>query len=278
MDHAMWIETNLLSYVVQCFHHMNLLHCFAIFLRNEYGLPYIAFYERLLAYLDEHPDTISGRVFADIRRRLRAVIDGTGGLLCYADEFGDVSWPFEEYAFLKIIYELDTFYEEIRAFLCGFDLPEDLFNDLLLYQQNILKRPLGKDCAFRLDYALHEYFSRMLSGVSIRPEKRPNIVTIRDSGSDFQFGKSTPAALSVRAKKAKMSIPMPSRLRMHSMSKKNVYLVQVGFAFDKSLYVPYAVGALAAYALRDEVIRSDYVFRDFIFRREPLDEVLAPLY
>lgn len=180
MDHAMWIETNLLSYVVQCFHHMNLLHCFAIFLRNEYDLPYIAFYERLLAYLDEHPDTVSGRVFADIRRRLRAVVDGTGGLLCYADEFGDVSWPFEEYAFLKIVYELDTFYEEIRAFLCGFDLPEDLFNDLLLYQQNILKRPLGKDCAFRLDYALHEYFSRVLSGASIRPEKRPNIVTIRD--------------------------------------------------------------------------------------------------
>lgn len=61
------------------------------------------------------------------------------------------------------------------------------------------------------------------------------------------------------------------------MSKKNVYLVQVGFAFDKSLYVPYAVGALAAYALRDEVIRSDYSFRDFIFRREPLDEVVARL-
>lgn len=61
------------------------------------------------------------------------------------------------------------------------------------------------------------------------------------------------------------------------MSKKNVYFVQVGFAFDKSLYVPYAVGALAAYALRDEVIRSDYSFRDFIFRREPLDEVVARL-
>lgn len=61
------------------------------------------------------------------------------------------------------------------------------------------------------------------------------------------------------------------------MSKKNIYFVQVGFAFDKSLYFPYAVGALAAYALRDEFIRSDYSFRDFIFRREPLDEVVARL-
>ena len=56
------------------------------------------------------------------------------------------------------------------------------------------------------------------------------------------------------------------------MRKKNIYLIQAGFAFDQSLYFPCAAGALAAYALQDAVIRERYVFKDFIFRREKLDE------
>ncbi len=59
------------------------------------------------------------------------------------------------------------------------------------------------------------------------------------------------------------------------MSKKNIYLVQVGFAFDKSLYLPLAAGVLAAFALQDNYVRETYDFKDFIFRREKLDDVVS---
>lgn len=61
------------------------------------------------------------------------------------------------------------------------------------------------------------------------------------------------------------------------MPMKNIYLVQVGFAFDRALYFPCAVGALASYALQDEFICETYEFKEFIFKREPLDSIISRL-
>jgi len=41
MNNNMWIEMNMLSYAVQCFHHMNLLQFFAIYLFNEKAIEYV---------------------------------------------------------------------------------------------------------------------------------------------------------------------------------------------------------------------------------------------
>lgn len=181
MDHDMWIKTSLLSYAVQCFHHMNLLQFFAMYLYDERRVEYIDFYERLLIFIDSHPDSICGQVFADIRYRLQAVLEGTGGLVCYDDEFGDISWPFEEHAFLKIVRELDRFYDEIRVFLSSFAMPTELLEDLLLYQRNIIKRVNHKGNEFCLEYDLHEYFASKFKGTGTKLVKRSNVISIRDT-------------------------------------------------------------------------------------------------
>ena len=59
------------------------------------------------------------------------------------------------------------------------------------------------------------------------------------------------------------------------MNKKNIYLIQVGFAFDRSLYFPSAAGAIAAYALQDDFVKQTYDFKEFIFKREKLDTVIS---
>ena len=59
------------------------------------------------------------------------------------------------------------------------------------------------------------------------------------------------------------------------MSKKNIYLIQVGFAFDRSLYFPCAAGAIAAYALEDDFVKNTYEFKEFIFKRDKLDTVVS---
>ncbi len=58
---------------------------------------------------------------------------------------------------------------------------------------------------------------------------------------------------------------------------KNVYFVQVGFGFDGSVYLPYAVGTLAANCRRYEDITREYAFPDIIFFREKLADALAKL-
>lgn len=50
--------------------------------------------------------------------------------------------------------------------------------------------------------------------------------------------------------------------------KKNVYFVQAGMAYDKSVYLPYASGCLAAYAWQDSEVRDTYEIADFLFRHE----------
>ena len=55
---------------------------------------------------------------------------------------------------------------------------------------------------------------------------------------------------------------------------KKVYFVQVGFEFDGSVYLPYAVGTIIAYCRSVNKINEEYEFSDIIFRREKLQTAL----
>ncbi len=64
------------------------------------------------------------------------------------------------------------------------------------------------------------------------------------------------------------------------MSKKNVYMVQVDHLYgnkEKSVYLPYAAGLLAAYAWADEAIKTDYSLAGFIFWREDIEKAVSSL-
>ncbi|MBQ6021323.1 MAG: hypothetical protein IJL25_00190, partial [Clostridia bacterium] len=58
---------------------------------------------------------------------------------------------------------------------------------------------------------------------------------------------------------------------------KNVYFVQVGFGFDGSVYLPYAVGTLLANCRRYEEITREYAFPEIVFFREKLDDAMLKL-
>lgn len=64
------------------------------------------------------------------------------------------------------------------------------------------------------------------------------------------------------------------------MSKKNIYMVQVDHLYgneEKSIYLPYATGLIAAYALADSYNNANYVLKDFVFWRQDIDEAVAVL-
>ena len=56
---------------------------------------------------------------------------------------------------------------------------------------------------------------------------------------------------------------------------KKVYFVQAGFAFDKSVYLPYATGCLAAYSLQFEDFSSAYELGGFFYKREKSDDIIS---
>ena len=55
---------------------------------------------------------------------------------------------------------------------------------------------------------------------------------------------------------------------------KNVYFIQVGFAFDKSVYLPYATGTIVAYCKAQPDIAAEYNFPEIIFRRDNTDTIV----
>jgi len=59
--------------------------------------------------------------------------------------------------------------------------------------------------------------------------------------------------------------------------KKNIYLVQVNFVYgekEKSMYIPCAIGTIAAYAFSDEKVREAYNLGKFIYIREDIDDII----
>lgn len=62
---------------------------------------------------------------------------------------------------------------------------------------------------------------------------------------------------------------------------KSIYLIQAGELFSegtyKSAYIPYAVGAIAAFAWADETIKKEYDLRRIIFYREKISGVVNSL-
>lgn len=62
--------------------------------------------------------------------------------------------------------------------------------------------------------------------------------------------------------------------------KKNIYFVQVSDIYGtdkKSIYIPYAVGCIQSYCLKNKTIQESYHFGKFIYMKEPVETVVARL-
>ena len=83
------------------------------------------------------------------------------------DRFGKVQWPFEEYAYLCVVYELDKFYDEVSSFLEKFDIDKDVFENLLVFQKRMIKKPFCEDFSFDCNYNFVEYFNALLNDKNV---------------------------------------------------------------------------------------------------------------
>lgn len=141
-----WRRMMLLAWMLQSLHSMPLLQDIAIYLRREEGIRYREFYERLIDYAGRDSDTLLGCEFASFESTLDAILNETGRPI-FVKEFGDITWPPEEAAFLRLIANREKFYSEIKSFMyetwphlqddrTGIELA-----DVVSYQQNTVLSP-----------------------------------------------------------------------------------------------------------------------------------------
>lgn len=173
-----WKKMNLFSFAVQCYHHMGILQFFALYLYNEGICSYKDFYSSLLDYILTHGDTVAGRIFAKINACLDDVLSEKGTLSCADERFGKVLWPFEEYAYLCTIYEIDRFYDEITDFLQRFGIDGEFFSRLMEFQRKMPKRPFEENITLELSHDFLSYFLAALDGKKPVLEKAENTLSI----------------------------------------------------------------------------------------------------
>lgn len=172
MSRADWVDMNIYSATIQCFHHEGLLMLFALYLNREKGVAFSEFYRSFIDFMFSEPDTVGGRVYAQLKDRFEAVTRGEAGIVWEDRRFGDVGWPSEEYVFLNIAIEVDRFYAEIRSFLEKYFDDKKLFDNLFAYQKSVVKLPFKENIVIETDYDFKNYFRNILCGNSASLECR----------------------------------------------------------------------------------------------------------
>ena len=178
MSREMWVKSNLFSVCLQSFHSLGLLRCFAIYMRNEKGMSYREFYDSLLRFVQANPETVFGNMLWDYSDKLSHSLAGEWNYSNPA--FGDVVWSYEEGMFLKCMQDYDRFWLEMMPFLTSLHIDKDIFEGLLRYQQEVLRRPFKNGGRLESAYAFHAYFDGIYSGHYQPLQKKKEIVVFTE--------------------------------------------------------------------------------------------------
>lgn len=187
MSEAEWIDANIFVAVTGAFHNLGILQYFAIYLFNELGISYSEFYISLMKHFKENPDSVAGRIYLDLSEKLDEVTKNIGKCETLLPEFGNVNWPVEEWYFLQIIKDYDLFFDEITPFLKSFGIDSDIFENLLVYQKKMIKRPAVKEFSFDIFYDFPRYFHNVYTGNVKKLESRNLTITVRDKNAKDNY-------------------------------------------------------------------------------------------
>jgi len=186
-----WVYSNLFSVCVQCFHALGILRFFAIYLYTEKNTGYYEFYTSLLEYIMNGSGILTD-LWQSFRKKYESSLSGDWNY--HNEKFGNVTWFFEEGAFLEIISDYDRVMESLVPFLKGYGIPDGLFDELKKYQKLMIRKPNETKREEAFSYSLHRYFEDILKGEEAQLKKESNklVVTPKTVYSDFfEYAKET---------------------------------------------------------------------------------------
>ena len=133
-----------LAWATQAFHALGLLQVIAIFTKQLNDIPYTTFYERLLEYAEQNPNTVLGKEYLVTKEKITQCITKGKSWANIVPEFNNQTWSLEEGSYLRIMLKLQVFYAEIDGFLNylekteGFIFEPKILTDLLKYLEAMM--------------------------------------------------------------------------------------------------------------------------------------------
>ena len=175
MSREDWVNTNLFSICLQCFHSLGLLRFFAMYLHTEGKSSYFAFYSKLLEFIMDSSGKLNS-LWNAFKHKYETSLKGDWNY--YNEKFGNVTWFFEEGAFIEVIDNYNVYMAELIPFLKSFDIEERLFNQLLAYQKLMLRKPFDKQTHESFAYSFPDYFESITKCQPVRLEKKSLSLTV----------------------------------------------------------------------------------------------------
>lgn len=179
MSHTAWKQINLFAACVICFHHLGILQLPALYLFHECGVKYTDFYSSLLEWV-LHDGADSAPVFTEISKRIDGILARGEPALFIDEKFGNISWTFDEYAFLRVVDHKDDFYLSIKPFLARFLSDADLIDEMLAYQAFVMKDIHITHREFSGNHDWKKYLQLLLDGEEADLVPRRSCYTVDD--------------------------------------------------------------------------------------------------
>lgn len=168
MSREDWVYANLFSICVQTFHSLGLLRYFAMYLHEEKGIAYYDFYSALLQFILNSKGKLNS-LWSTFKVKYESSFDGDWNY--YDEKFGNVTWFFEEGAFLEFVSRYDEYFEELVEFLKTFGFDTHFFNELAKYQKEIIRKPDDRKRNIEFKYNFYDYFNDITIGNCANLEK-----------------------------------------------------------------------------------------------------------
>lgn len=175
MSREDWVYANLFSVCVQCFHSLGLLRFFAIYLRNEKNISYYDFYSALLEFILGGSGRLN-MLWMRFREKYETSLEGDWNY--YNEKFGNVTWFFEEGAFLEIVNDYESYAAELFEFLDRYCIDGEVFEQLCSYQKQMIRKPFDGNSEKEYGYDFFSYFDSILRSEAEPLEKKANIVRV----------------------------------------------------------------------------------------------------
>lgn len=158
-----WKRQCIFGWIVQACHVLNLTQVIAIYFKAVESLEYLDFYEKLLSFAEENPDTIIGQELSFTKNKIEQILAGNGWDIVL-EEFSNITWSTDEASYLRISENLDQFFIEIKDFIKKLSQSK-ILDDLIIYQHAIIvKWNESGDREFELNYPLHHFYKAQLTG------------------------------------------------------------------------------------------------------------------
>ncbi len=178
-----WKEAFKVSICVQSFHSLGLLRFMAIYLRKAKDVSYFNFYMGLYEWI-KNESVVIKRILDKVCASFDVFLKGEGYLSFSDERFGNIYWDFFEGFFLCCAAELDAFFEEVKNYLSQYFDDKVLFEDLFVYQKNMVALPAQDKKQFKAIYDWHEYFANVFDASYNLPNKKTITLKINRSPTD----------------------------------------------------------------------------------------------